>query len=110
MIGDQADKMCAQWQAHPNENKFKKNVSYKRKPDPPQSHMVEKQKNEKGRKRPAVLMFEKNDGESTELTNDNMLEMENFNYDRHSLIDEDEFTDSLSELDPTFIDCLKDTM
>ena len=55
-------------------------------------------------------MFEKNDGESTKLTNDNMLEMENFNYDRHSLIDEDEFTDSLSELDPTFIDCLKDAM
>ena len=46
--------------------------------------MVEKQKNEKWRKGPPVLMFEKNDGESTELTNDNMLEMENFNYDRHS--------------------------
>ena len=50
-------------------------------------------------------MFEKQDGESADLTNENSLEMENFNYerDKHSLIDENEFPDNLSELDPTFI-------
>jgi hypothetical protein len=109
VIGDQADKMRAQWQARPNENKFKKKFSYKRKPDPPQSHMVEKQPPKGRNKRPAVLMFEKDDGENIDQTNDNILDMENFNYDRHSLIDENEFSDSLSELDPTFIDCLNDT-
>jgi hypothetical protein len=52
-------------------------------------------------KRQAVLMFEEEHKE-----NDNSLEMENFNYDRdkHSLIDENEFLpDDLSELDPTFV-------
>ncbi len=61
----------------------------------------------KGRnKQPAVLMFEKQDGKSASLTNNNSLNMENFNYDRdkHSLIDNNKFLpDDLSKLDPTFV-------
>ncbi len=51
-------------------------------------------------------MFEKQDGESASLTNNNSLDMEKLNYDRdkHSLIDDNEFLpDDLSELDPTFV-------
>ena len=44
-------------------------------------------------------MFEKDNDESTDLTN----EMENFNYEQHSLIDKNEFDNSLSDLDPDFI-------
>ena len=51
-------------------------------------------------------MFEKQDDKSTSLTNKNSLKMENFNYnwDKHSLIDKNDFLpDNLSELDPTFV-------
>jgi hypothetical protein len=111
VIGDQADKMRAQWQARPSyDNKYKKKFNPTRRMDgrPSQANLVEgKMTPQKGRKkRPAVLMFEKEDGESASLTNENSLEMENFNYerDRHSLIDENEFLpDNLSDLDPTFV-------
>jgi hypothetical protein len=108
VIGDQADKMRAQWQARPSyENKYKKKFNPARRMDgrPPQANLVEQKTTvpRKGRnKRPAVLMFE----EKREEENSTSLEMENFNYsrDRHSLIDEDEFLpDNLSELDPTFV-------
>ena len=101
--------MHAQWEARPFENKFKKKFVPKRRMDghPPQSNLIERKVNSyKGQnKRPAVLMFEKQDGKSADLTNDSSLAMENFNYDRdkHSLIDENEFTDNLSKLDPTFV-------
>jgi hypothetical protein len=40
-------------------------------------------------KRPAVSMFEKEDGKSTSLKNKNSLKMDflNYNQDKHSLID-----------------------
>jgi hypothetical protein len=106
VIGDQADKMRAQWQARPSyDNKYKKKFNPTRRMDgrPPQANLVEQKMDpRKGRnKRQAVLMFEEEHKE-----NDNSLEMENFNYDRdkHSLIDENEFLpDDLSELDPTFV-------
>ena len=86
MIGDQADKMRAQWEARPFDNKFKKKFDPKRRMDgrPHQANLIERKGNTfKGRnKRPAVLMFEKQDGESADLTNENSLEMENFNYER----------------------------
>jgi hypothetical protein len=105
VIGDQADKMRAQWQARPSyDNKYKKKFNPTRRMDgrPPQANLVEQKTiPRKGRnKREAVLMFEKHEA------NDNSLEMENFNYnrDKHSLIDENEFIpDDLSDLDPTFV-------
>jgi hypothetical protein len=47
----------------------------------------------------------KQNGKSASLTNDNSLEMENCNYnrDKHTLIDKNEFPDDLSELDPAFV-------
>ncbi len=102
VIGNQADKMHAQWQARPSKNKFKRKFSYTRKTDkrPQQSNLVETKNPQKGQnKQPAVLMFEKDNGKSADLTN----EMENFNYEQHSLIDKNEFDNSLSDLDPDFI-------
>ena len=105
VIGDQADKMRAQWQARPSyDTKYKKKFVTNIRVDgrPLQVNLAEKKlSSNKGRnKRPAVLMLEKDEA------NRSSLEMENFNYDRdkHSLIDEDEFLpDNLSELDPTFV-------
>jgi hypothetical protein len=85
--------------------KFKKKFNPARNMDgrPPQANLVEQKMDpRKGRnKRQAVLMFEEKHEE-----NDNSLDMEVFNYnqDKHSLIDEDEFLpNNLSELDPTFV-------
>ena len=111
VIGDQTDKMRAQWQARPSyDNKYKKKFNPSRRMGgrPPQANLVERKMNPlKGRnKRPAVLMFEKQGCENASLTNNNSLDMENFNYDRdkHSLIDNNEFLpDDLRELDPTFV-------
>ena len=72
--------MCAQWEARQFKNKFKQKFIPKRRMDghPPQSNLIERRVNSfKGQnKRPAVLMFEKQDGKSTDLTNNNSLEME----------------------------------
>ena len=101
--------MRAQWEALSSKNKFKRNFSYTRKMDkrPQQSNLVETKIPPKGQnKQPAVLMFEKDNGKSADLT----YEMENFNYEQHSLIDKNEFDDSLSDPDPNFIKDLDDTL
>jgi hypothetical protein len=117
VIGEQADKMRAQWQARPNENKYKRKFDSPRRTNgrPQQSNMVERKITpfKKKTKRPTILMFEKQDGESVDLKNANSLEMENFNYeqeaglftdgDGNNLIDEKEFYDDLDELDPDFV-------
>jgi hypothetical protein len=105
VIGNQADKMHTQWQARPSYNtKYKKQFVPNRRMDghPPQANLVEQKINphQGHNKRPAVLMFEK------EEPNNNSLEMENCNYnqDKHSLIDEIEFLlDDFDELDSTFV-------
>ena len=90
----------------------KRNVSYTRKTAklPQQSNLVERKTDPQNgqTKGPAVLMFEKADGKSADLTN----ELETFNYNRHSLINKNkfnEFNESLSELDANFIKDLYET-
>jgi hypothetical protein len=95
VIGEQADKMHAQWQARPSyDNKYKKKFNSTKRMDgrPPEANLVERKKYppKKNNKRPAVLMFEEQDDEGKSLADEDCLAMENFNCncDKHRLIDE----------------------
>jgi hypothetical protein len=118
VIGEQADKMGAQWQARSSyDNKYKKKFNSTKRMDerPPQANLVERKKYppKKNNKRPAVLMFEEQDDEGKSLADEDCLAMENFNYnrDKHSLIDENEFLqDELKEVDPNFVNEVCDNL
>ena len=118
VIGEPADKMRAQWQAHPSyDNKYKKKFNNTKRMDgrPPQANLVERKKYppKKNNKRPAVLMFEEQDDKGKSLADEDCLAIEIFKYnrDKHSLIDEDEvLQDDLDELDPSFVNEVCDNL
>ena len=58
-------------------------------------------------------MFQEQDDKGKSLADEDCLEMENFNYDRdkHSLIDENEFIqDDHDDLDPNFVNKVCDML